>query len=62
MLTEHSVAEAVHAAGLPARSAYVVSTGSTNADLTGCNYHPNTTKHRAMADEAITFIKSKTGW
>ena len=34
MLTEHSVAEAVHAAGLPARSAYVVSTGSTNADLT----------------------------
>src|SRR5439155_18070989 len=34
VLTEHSVAEAVHAAGLPARSAYVVSTGSTNADLT----------------------------
>ena len=33
MLTEHSVAEAVHAAGLPARSAYVASTGSTNADL-----------------------------
>jgi BirA family biotin operon repressor/biotin-[acetyl-CoA-carboxylase] ligase len=33
VLTEHSVAVAAHAAGLPARSAYVVSTGSTNADL-----------------------------
>lgn len=37
-------------------------TRSTNADLTGCQYHPNVTKHRAMADEAVTFIKSKTGW
>ena len=32
------------------------------ADLTGCEYHPNPMKHRAMADEAITLIKSKTGW
>src|SRR5207244_11585332 len=33
MLTEHSVAEAAAAAGLPAQSAYVASTGSPNADL-----------------------------
>jgi lysophospholipase L1-like esterase len=37
-------------------------TRSNGADLTGCLYHPNRAKHRAMADEAIAFIKSKTGW
>jgi lysophospholipase L1-like esterase len=37
-------------------------TRSTNADLTACSFHPNAAKHRAMADEAITFIKGKTGW
>ena len=31
-------------------------------DLTGCEYHPNPAKHRAMADEAIAFLKTKTGW
>lgn len=35
----------------------------TATDLTGCGYHPNAAKHRAMADEAIAFIKSKVaGW
>jgi BirA family biotin operon repressor/biotin-[acetyl-CoA-carboxylase] ligase len=36
VLTEHSVAEAAAAAGLPAKSVYVASTGSTNADLMAC--------------------------
>jgi hypothetical protein len=31
-------------------------------DLTGCEYHPNVQKHRKMADEAIAFVRSKTGW
>ncbi len=31
-------------------------------DLTGCEYHPNPMKHRAMANEAIAFIRTKTGW
>jgi lysophospholipase L1-like esterase len=35
---------------------------STQADLTGCEFHPNVAKHRAMADEAVVIIKSKTGW
>ena len=33
MLTEHSVAEAANAAGIPAPASYVESTGSTNVDL-----------------------------
>ena len=33
MLTEHSVAEAAHAAGLPVPASFVDATGSTNADL-----------------------------
>ncbi|HEY8079436.1 MAG TPA: SGNH/GDSL hydrolase family protein [Labilithrix sp.] len=37
-------------------------TRATDADLTGCEYHPNPMKHAAMAAEAIAFIKSKTGW
>lgn len=35
---------------------------STAADLTGCVYHPNITKHQSMAAEALVAIKSKTGW
>jgi lysophospholipase L1-like esterase len=31
-------------------------------DLTGCDYHPNIAKHRAMANEVIAFVKTKTGW
>jgi len=31
-------------------------------DLTACDGHPNAAKHRKMADEAIVFIKGKTGW
>ena len=37
-------------------------TRSVNADLTACEGHPNAAKHTAMAAEAVTFIKSKTGW
>jgi len=32
--------------------------GETNA----CDGHINASKHRKMADEAVTFIKTKTGW
>jgi len=31
-------------------------------DLTGCGFHTNLAKHRAMADEVIPQIKLKTGW
>jgi lysophospholipase L1-like esterase len=41
---------------------YFEFTRSTNADVTGCDGHPNVTKHRAMADEAIVQIKAKTLW
>lgn len=37
-------------------------TRSLDGDLTACDGHPNAAKHRAMADEAVAFIKSKTGW
>lgn len=37
-------------------------TRSAAGDLTGCGAHPNTAKHRAMADEAIVAIKARTGW
>jgi len=37
-------------------------TRSVNADLTACEGHPNAAKHTAMAAEAVTFIKTKTGW
>ena len=37
-------------------------TRSQGADVTGCQSHPNAMKHRAMANEAIVLIKSKTGW
>jgi lysophospholipase L1-like esterase len=32
------------------------------SDLTGCESHPNVQKQKAMADEAVAFIKAKTGW
>jgi lysophospholipase L1-like esterase len=32
------------------------------ADLTGCLSHPNVTKHRALANEAVAFLKTKLGW
>jgi lysophospholipase L1-like esterase len=28
----------------------------------GCDWHPNIKRHKIMADELTTFIKSKTGW
>jgi lysophospholipase L1-like esterase len=41
---------------------YFEFTRSQGNDLTGCDGHPNVTKHRAMADEAIAFIKLKMMW
>ncbi len=41
---------------------YFEFTRSQQGDLTGCDGHPNVAKHRAMADEAILFIKQKTLW
>jgi hypothetical protein len=35
---------------------------SNNGDITGCNGHPNATKHRSMADEVVAQIKAKTLW
>jgi hypothetical protein len=35
---------------------------SADSDLTGCEYHPNATKHRSMADEVVAQIKAKTLW
>lgn len=38
------------------------SRANDQVDLTGCEYHPSPTFHRKLADEAIAFIKTKTGW
>ena len=35
---------------------------SQGSDLTRCDGHPNVANHRAMADEAVAFIKQKTMW
>jgi lysophospholipase L1-like esterase len=56
-----SVVAARGAAG-DARVYFFEFTRSTPADLTGCLGHPNVAKHRAMADEAVAFLKTKTGW
>jgi hypothetical protein len=53
---------AAKVAGGDAKISFFEFTRATDADLTGCEYHPNAAKHRAMADEAIPVIKAKTGW
>ncbi len=37
-------------------------TRATEADMTGCDAHPNASKHIAMANEAGTFVSSLMGW
>lgn len=37
-------------------------TRAAAGETSACDGHVNAAKHRAMADEAVTFLRSKTGW
>ncbi|HZU85359.1 MAG TPA: endo-1,4-beta-glucanase, partial [Polyangiaceae bacterium] len=55
------VVAAAHASG--DMKVQFVDFGQQNTSLgTGCQYHPNTTEHQAMANKLVAALRTSLGW